>query len=71
MCYKNNPTDEYDAYIGRVSWAVLTINPAVAPEEPPNWGSFSNLWAFWSAVLHAFENDLEVLSGREINPIIT
>ncbi|WP_338333681.1 hypothetical protein [Acetobacter sp. LMG 32666] len=57
-----------DADIESVSEAVLGIIPTVAPEEPPNWGSFSNLRAFWSAVLHAFENDPEVQAGREIDP---
>mgnify|MGYP004710367679 FL=1 len=57
-----------DADIECVSEAVLGIIPTVAPEEPPNWGSFSNLRAFWSAVLHAFENDPEVQAGREIDP---
>ncbi|MCE2575260.1 hypothetical protein [Komagataeibacter sp. FNDCR2] len=57
-----------DEDIERVSWVVLGINPTVAPEKPPNWGSFPNLRAFWSAVLHAFENDPEVQAGREIDP---
>ncbi|WP_141259403.1 hypothetical protein [Komagataeibacter diospyri] len=57
-----------DEDIERVSWVMLGINPTVAPEEPPNWGRFPSLRAFWSAVLHAFENDPEVQAGREIDP---
>ncbi|BAU37243.1 hypothetical protein WSS15_28730 [Acetobacter pasteurianus] len=57
-----------DADIDRVSWAVLGINPTADVEEPPNWGSFPSLRAFWSSVLHAFENDPEVQAGREIAP---
>lgn len=57
-----------DADIECVSEAVLGIIPTVAPEEPPNWGSFSNLRAFWSAVLQAFESDPEVQAGKEIDP---
>ncbi|MBE7728834.1 hypothetical protein F1542_03465 [Komagataeibacter sp. FXV3] len=49
-----------DAEIDRVSKALLGIIPTVEPEEPPNWGSFPSLRAFWSAVLHAFEHDPEV-----------
>ena len=57
-----------DMDLDRVSWAVLGIDPTADVEEPPNWGSFPSLRAFWSAVLHAFENDPEVLTGREIDP---
>ncbi|BAK82870.1 hypothetical protein [Komagataeibacter medellinensis] len=56
-----------DMDLDRVSWAVLSIDPTVDPEEPPNWGSFPTLRAFWSAVLHAFENDPEVQAGKEID----
>lgn len=59
-----------DAEIEHVSKAVLGIIPTVEPEEPPNWGSFPSLRAFWSAVLHAFEKDPEVQVGREIDPIM-
>ncbi|NVN37869.1 hypothetical protein HUK81_13120 [Komagataeibacter swingsii] len=57
-----------DAEIDRVSKALLGIIPTVEPEEPPNWGSFPSLRAFWSAVLHAFEHDPEVRAGRKIEP---
>ncbi|WP_395370408.1 hypothetical protein [Komagataeibacter diospyri] len=56
-----------DMDLDRVSWAVLSIDPTVDPEEPPNWGSFPSLRAFWSAVLHVFENDPEVQAGKEID----
>ncbi|PYD52533.1 hypothetical protein CFR78_14115 [Komagataeibacter rhaeticus] len=49
-----------DAEIDRISKALLGIIPTVEPEEPPDWGSFPSLRAFWSAVLHAFEHDPEV-----------
>ncbi|WP_238331363.1 MULTISPECIES: hypothetical protein [Acetobacter] len=57
-----------DVDLDRVSWAVLSINPTADVEEPPNWGNFPSLRAFWSAVLHAFENDPEVRAGKEIDP---
>ncbi|GCE89281.1 hypothetical protein MSKU15_0882 [Komagataeibacter diospyri] len=56
-----------DAEIDRISKALLGIIPVVEPEEPPNWGSFPSLRAFWSAVLHVFENDPEVQAGKEID----
>lgn len=56
-----------DMDLDRVSWAVLGIDPTANVEEPPNWGSFPSLRAFWSAVLHAFESDPEVQAGREID----
>lgn len=52
-----------DEDIERVSWVVLGIDPTVDSEEPPDWGRFPSLRAFWSAVLHAFENDPEVQAG--------
>ncbi|ANA14982.1 hypothetical protein WG31_07460 [Acetobacter oryzifermentans] len=57
-----------DVDLDRVSWAVLGIDPTADVEEPPNWGNFPSLRAFWSAVLHAFENDPEVRAGKEIDP---
>ncbi|WP_395370404.1 hypothetical protein [Komagataeibacter diospyri] len=57
-----------DMDLDRVSWAVLSIDPTVDPEEPPNWGSFPSLRAFWSAVLHVFENDPAVQAGKDIDP---
>ncbi|MGD7069892.1 hypothetical protein [Acetobacter sp. AAB5] len=57
-----------DVDLDRVSWAVLGIDPTADVEEPPNWGNFPSLRAFWSAVLHAFESDPEVRAGREIDP---
>ncbi|MBO1326123.1 hypothetical protein K2X14_09835 [Acetobacter sp. TBRC 12305] len=57
-----------DEDIERISWAVLGIDPTAEVEEPPNWGRFPSLRAFWSAVLHTFENDPEVQAGREIDP---
>ncbi|GCE89284.1 hypothetical protein MSKU15_0885 [Komagataeibacter diospyri] len=56
-----------DAEIDHVTWALIRIDPTVEPEEPPNWGSFPSLRAFWSAVLHVFENDPEVQAGKEID----
>ncbi|MGD7069893.1 hypothetical protein [Acetobacter sp. AAB5] len=57
-----------DVDLNRVSWAVLGIDPTADVEEPPNWGNFPSLRAFWSAVLDAFENDPEVRAGKEIDP---
>ena len=57
-----------DTDLEHVSWAVLSIDPTADVEEPPNWGNFPSLRAFWSAVLHAFENDPEVRAGKEIDP---
>ncbi|MGD7069889.1 hypothetical protein [Acetobacter sp. AAB5] len=57
-----------DVDLDRVSWAVLSIDPTADVEEPPDWGNFPSLRAFWSAVLDAFENDPEVRAGREIDP---
>ncbi|GCE82518.1 hypothetical protein [Komagataeibacter diospyri] len=56
-----------DVEIDHVTWALIRIDPTVEPEEPPNWGSFPGLRAFWSAVLHVFENDPEVQAGKEID----
>ncbi|WP_179287839.1 hypothetical protein [Acetobacter syzygii] len=56
-----------DMDLDRVSWVVLGMDPTADIEEPPNWGSFPSLRAFWSAVLHAFESDPEVRAGREID----
>ncbi|WP_240471449.1 hypothetical protein [Komagataeibacter rhaeticus] len=49
-----------DAEIDHVTWALIRIDPTADVEEPPNWGRFPSLRAFWSAVLHAFEHDPEV-----------
>ncbi|MFT8542687.1 hypothetical protein [Acetobacter sp.] len=57
-----------DAEIDHVSFALIAISPTEEVEEPPNWGSFPTLRAFWSAILHSFENDPEVQAGREIDP---
>ncbi|WP_025861090.1 hypothetical protein [Acetobacter papayae] len=46
-----------DEDIEHASRIVLGTNPIVEPEEPFDWGHFQSLRAFWSAVLHAFEND--------------
>ncbi|ARW09486.1 hypothetical protein [Acetobacter ascendens] len=59
-----------DAEIDRVTGALIRIDPTADIEEPPNWGSFPTLRAFWSAVLHTFEKDPEVQAGREIDPIM-
>lgn len=73
LLFKSQTIDELrlflihcDEDIERVSRVVLGINPAVNPEEPPDWGSFPSLRSFWSAVLHAFENDLEVRVGESL-----
>ncbi|MDE7547601.1 hypothetical protein PY793_06335 [Acetobacter fabarum] len=57
-----------DAEIDRATLVLISISPTADVEEPPNWGSFPSLRAFWSAVLHAFEKDPEVQAGREIDP---
>ncbi|MBO1326004.1 hypothetical protein K2X14_13760 [Acetobacter sp. TBRC 12305] len=57
-----------DEEIDRVTRALIRIDPTADVEEPPNWGRFPSLRAFWSAVLHVFENDPEVQAGREIDP---
>ena len=57
-----------DTDLEHVSWAVFGIDPTADVEEPPNWGNFPSLRAFWSVVLHTFENDPEVQAGREIDP---
>ncbi|GAB6968334.1 hypothetical protein JCM25156A_23710 [Komagataeibacter kakiaceti JCM 25156] len=53
-----------DKEIDRVSRGVLGIDPTAEVEEPPNWGCFPNLRTFWTAVLHAFENDPEVQATK-------
>ncbi|MBO1324345.1 hypothetical protein K2X14_04125 [Acetobacter sp. TBRC 12305] len=58
-----------DAEIDHVTLILISISPTADVEEPPNWGRFPSLRAFWSAVLHVFENDPEVQAGREIDPI--
>lgn len=55
-----------DEDIEHVSRVVLGINPIAEPDEPPEWGRFADLRAFWSAVLNAFENDPEVQAGRNL-----
>ncbi|GAA3686577.1 MULTISPECIES: hypothetical protein [Acetobacter] len=57
-----------DAEIDHASYALIAISPTEEVEEPPNWGSFPTLRAFWSAILDAFANDPEVQAGREIDP---
>ena len=57
-----------DAEIDHVSFALIAISPTEEVEEPPNWGNFPTLRAFWSATLHSFENDPEVQAGKEIGP---
>ena len=57
-----------DAEIDHVSFALIAISPIEEVEEPPNWGNFPTLRAFWSATLHSFEHDPEVQAGKEINP---
>ncbi|GCD56162.1 hypothetical protein [Acetobacter pasteurianus] len=57
-----------DAEIDHATLILISISPAADVEEPPNWGRFPSLRAFWSAVLHVFENDPEVQAGREIDP---
>lgn len=55
-----------DEDIEHASRIVLGTNPIVEPEEPFDWGHFQSLRAFWSTVLHAFENDPEVQEGRTL-----
>ncbi|MFT8732095.1 MAG: hypothetical protein ABF752_09520 [Acetobacter fabarum] len=59
-----------EAELNHASFALIRISPTEEVEEPPNWGSFPTLRAFWSAVLHVFENDPEVQAGKEIDPSI-
>jgi hypothetical protein len=59
-----------EAELNHASFALIRISPTEEVEEPPNWGNFPTLRAFWSAVLHVFENDPEVQAGKEIDPSI-
>ncbi|MFT9409604.1 hypothetical protein [Acetobacter fabarum] len=59
-----------EAELNHASCALIRISPTEEVEEPPNWGSFPTLRAFWSAALHSFENDPEVQAGKEIDPSI-
>ena len=46
-----------DEDIARVSSAdLIRISPTGVVEEPPNWGHFPTLRAFWTAVLESFEH---------------
>ena len=56
-----------EAELNHASFALIRISPTEEVEEPLNWGSFPTLRAFWSAVLHVFENDSEVQAGKEID----
>ncbi|PAK77735.1 hypothetical protein B8X00_09825, partial [Acetobacter fabarum] len=56
-----------DAELNHASFALIRISPTEEVEEPPNWGSFPTLRAFWSTVLHVFENDPEVQAEKEID----
>ena len=56
-----------EAEIDHVSFALIAISPTEEVEEPPNWGNFPTLRAFWSATLHSFEHDPEVQAGKEID----
>lgn len=56
------------AEINHASLALIRISPTEYVEEPPHWGRFPSLRAFWSAVLQVFENDPEVQAGKEIDP---
>ncbi|WP_086647336.1 hypothetical protein, partial [Acetobacter sp. DsW_54] len=38
-----------DAEIDHASFALIAISPTEEVEEPPNWGNFPTLRAFWSA----------------------
>lgn len=58
-----------DAEIDHATLILISISPTEDVEEPPNWGRFPSLRAFWLAVLHAFENDPEVQAGKEIDPL--
>lgn len=55
-----------DEDLEHASRVMLGINPIVESEEPFDWGYFQSLRTFWSAVLHAFENDPEVQEGRTL-----
>lgn len=39
------------------SLALIRRSPTEEVEEPPNWGRFPTVRAFWAAVLESFEND--------------
>lgn len=55
-----------DEDMQRVSSIVLGIDPTADVQDPPDWGSFPGLWAFWCAVLFSFQNDPEVEAGKRI-----
>jgi hypothetical protein len=40
------------------SLALIQRSPTEAVKEPPNWGRFPTLRAFWTAVLESFENNV-------------
>jgi hypothetical protein len=47
-----------DKEIDLASRALIRISPTEEVEEPPNWGRFPTLRAFWTAVLESFENNV-------------
>lgn len=49
-----------DEDLDRATWVMLGMNPTAELEEPPNWGCFPTLRAFWTTVLQTFKNDPEV-----------
>ena len=60
-----------DEDIARASRSLIRISPTEEVEEPPNWGRFPSLRAFWTAVLGSFENNVAVQNakGAEHSPV--
>lgn len=53
-----------DEEIERTSKAVINLNPTVEIDDPPNWGRFPSLRAFWTAVLDSFENNVAMQNAE-------
>jgi hypothetical protein len=50
------------------SLALIRRSPTEEVEEPPNWGRFPTVRAFWTAVLKSFENDAVVRKEDNTEP---
>ncbi|MFT8656668.1 MAG: hypothetical protein ABF785_08205 [Acetobacter papayae] len=53
-----------DEDIARASRSLIRISPTEEVEEPPNWGRFPSLRAFWTAVLGSFENNVAMQNAE-------
>lgn len=49
-----------DEEIQRASKSVINLNPTAYIDDPPNWGRFPTLRAFWTAVLESFESYIAI-----------